>query len=151
MRVAVFSDSHGYRGRLSNLLMMLEAEGPLDAIIHLGDGDRDLAALDVPLPPVYQVSGNCDFMPDCLLQDITLSNARLLLTHGHRQMVKTGTDRLLLLSMEHRASAALYGHTHIQRCELKNGLLLLNPGAAMDGHCALLEIDRQGGVGARLY
>lgn len=151
MRVAVFSDSHGYRGRLSNLLMMLEAEGPLDAIIHLGDGDRDLYQLGVDLPPVYQVSGNCDFMPDCLLQEVHLGNARILLTHGHQQNVKTDRERLLRLASQYRVHAVLFGHTHIQRCELKNGLLLLNPGAAMDGHCALLEIDKQGGVGARLY
>lgn len=151
MRVAVFSDSHGYRGRLSNLLMMLEAEGPLDAIIHLGDGDRDLYQLGVDLPPVYQVGGNCDFMPDCLLQEAKIGGARLLMTHGHQQYVKTDRERLYRLAMQHQVQAALYGHTHVQRMENQNGILFLNPGAAMDGHCALLEIDRQGGIGVRLY
>lgn len=151
MRIAVFSDSHGYRGRLSNLLMMLEAEGPLDAIIHLGDGDRDLYHLGVDLPPVYQVSGNCDFMPDCLLQEVKIGGARLLLTHGHHQNVKTDRDRLHRLAMQHQVQAALYGHTHVQRMENHCGILILNPGAAMDGHCALLEINRLGAVSAKLF
>ena len=38
MRVLVVSDSHGMIGRLGNILMAAEAEGPLDAVIHLGDG-----------------------------------------------------------------------------------------------------------------
>lgn len=151
MRVAVFSDSHGYRGRLSNLLMMLEADGPLDAIIHLGDGDRDLYQLGVELPAVYQVSGNCDFMPDCLLRDVRLGNARVLLTHGHQQNVKTDRERLLRLAVQYQAQAVLFGHTHSQWSDLKNGVLLLNPGAAMDGRCAVLEIDRQGGIGYKFY
>ena len=151
MRVAVFSDSHGYRGRLSNLLMMLEAEGPLDAIIHLGDGDRDLYQLGVDLPPVYQVSGNCDFMPDCLLMDVKLGNARLLLTHGHHQNVKTDREKLHRLAVQYQVQTVLYGHTHVQRMEDYGGILLVNPGAAMEGHCALLDIDRQGGVGVKLY
>lgn len=151
MRVAVFSDSHGYRGRLSNLLMMLEAEGPLDAIIHLGDGDRDLYQLGVELPPVYQVSGNCDFMPDCLLQEVHLGNARILITHGHHQNVKTDRERLLRLASQYRVHAALFGHTHSQWCDSSSGILLLNPGAAMDGHCALLEINHLGGIAYRFY
>lgn len=151
MRVAVFSDSHGYRGRLSNLLMMLEADGPLDAIIHLGDGDRDLYQLGVDLPPVYQVSGNCDFMPDCLLQDVKLSNARILLTHGHQQNVKTDRERLLRLAAQYNAQAALFGHTHSQWCDIQGGILLLNPGAAMDGHCAVLDINPQGGISPKFY
>ena len=84
MRVGVVSDSHGYTGRLSTLLMMMEAEGPLDAIIHLGDGYHDLSDLDVPLPPLYQVAGNCDFFRSDTRMTVELSGARLLLTHPER-------------------------------------------------------------------
>ncbi len=151
MRIAVLSDSHGYYGRLSSLLMMMEERGPLDAIFHLGDGSRDLAKLDVVLPPVYQVAGNCDFMQPGTLEVVEMSKARMLLTHGHIQGVKQSLDSLLLLAMEHKVRTALYGHTHVQRCEERNGILLLNPGSAMDGHCALLEISWRGDVTPTLY
>jgi predicted phosphodiesterase len=74
--------------------MMMEAEGPIDALIHLGDGYHDLADLGVPLPPVYQVAGNCDLFRSDTRMTVTLAGARLLLTHGHYQNVKQGRDQL---------------------------------------------------------
>lgn len=150
MRVGVVSDSHGFTGRLSALLMALEAEGPLDAILHLGDGYHDLGDLSVPLPPVYQVAGNCDMGRTDVLEPICLSGARLILTHGHLQHVRQGTEGLLSLALAEKAAAVLYGHTHVQKCEWKNGILLLNPGAAMDGRGAVLRINRLGAVEAAL-
>lgn len=151
MLIGVVSDSHGYEGRLSNVLMRLEEKGPLDALIHLGDGSRDLSRLDVPLPPIHQVAGNCDFFQSGTLAFPIFGGVKFLITHGHVQGVKQGLDGLLCLALENHVQAALYGHTHIQRCENRNGILLLNPGAVMDGHGALLEISRQGAVNATLY
>ena len=42
MRVIVLSDSHGAVGRLNTILTVAEQGGPMDAIIHLGDGYWDL-------------------------------------------------------------------------------------------------------------
>lgn len=151
MRVGVVSDSHGYTGRLSTLLMAMEAEGPLDALIHLGDGYHDLAGLGVMLPPVYQVAGNCDLGRSDTRALIELSNARLLLTHGHCQQVKQGQDTLFALALEEGVHAALYGHTHRQRMEWRSGVLLLNPGCAMHGEYAVLTIHHLGGIQARLF
>ncbi len=156
MRIAVFSDSHCNTGRLSNLLMMLEAEGPIDAIIHLGDGSRDLGWVaeetGATLPPIYQVAGNCDFMQPGTLDFVTLNGAKLMLTHGHLYGVKQkGAEALLPTALENGVNAALYGHTHVQKCETRNGILLLNPGAAQDGHCALLQINRLGAISPKLY
>ena len=151
MRIGVISDSHGYTGRLSTLLMMMEAEGPMDALIHLGDGYHDLADLGVPLPPVYQVAGNCDFFRSDTRMTVTLAGARLLLTHGHYQNVKQGREQLLSAAREAQVHAALYGHTHVQKMEWRDGLLLLNPGAASNGCFAILHINRPGVIDARLY
>ena len=60
MRIVVLSDSHGFTGRLSTVLTVAEQSGPIDAILHLGDGYYDLKDLGVDLPPVYHVAGNCD-------------------------------------------------------------------------------------------
>ena len=151
MRVGVVSDSHGYTGRLSTLLMAMEADGPVNALIHLGDGYYDLEDLGVSLPPVYQVAGNCDLGRNETRALIALSNARLLLTHGHYQHVKQERDTLFALAEETKVHAALYGHTHQQKMEWRNGLLLLNPGAAMNGCCALLTISPGGAIEAQLY
>lgn len=151
MRVGVLSDSHGMTGRLSTVLMKMEAGGPVDALIHLGDGYDDLRSLCVELPPLYQVAGNCDHFRDDTLNLITLSGARLMLTHGHNQNVKQGTDDLLQFAINENVHAALYGHTHMQKMEWRNGILLLNPGSVESGKYAILNINRLGGIDAELF
>lgn len=151
MRVIVVSDSHGATGRLSTILTVAEQAGPIDAIIHLGDGYYDLRDLEVDLPPVYQVAGNCDLFRSDTLDFVTLSNARILLTHGHYQHVREGTDDLLSLALEEKCNAALYGHTHYQKMEWRNGVLILNPGAVNDGKYAVLNINRLGAIDPELH
>lgn len=151
MRIGVVSDSHGAVGRLSGLLMAMEAGGPLDAVIHLGDGYHDLDEYRAHLPAVYQVAGNCDWMQRDTEDLLVLSGARLLITHGHLYQVRQGTDSLLGQAIQDQAQAALYGHTHVPRCEWRNGILLLNPGAAQDGRYAILTINRLGAVDAQLF
>lgn len=144
MRVGVVSDTHGMIGRLSTVLMEMESGGPLDVIIHLGDGYWDLRDLDVPLPLVYQVAGNCDHFQDDTFASISLSRVNFVLTHGHQQHVKGGTDALYQVALEHHAQIALYGHTHVQKMEWRDGILLLNPGSVMHGNAAVIQIDWQG-------
>jgi len=151
MRVIVVSDSHGATGRLSTILTVAEQAGPIDAIIHLGDGYYDLRDLEVALPPVYQVAGNCDLFRSDTLDFVTLSNAKLLLTHGHYQHVREGTDDLLSLALEEKCAAALYGHTHYQKMEWRSGILILNPGAVNDGKYAVLNINRLGALDPELH
>ena len=146
MRIVVVSDSHGATGRLSTILMVAEQAGPIGAILHLGDGYWDLKDLEVDLPPVYQVAGNCDHFRSDTLNFVTLSNAKILLTHGHYQHIKEGTDDLLRLAIEEKCHAALYGHTHVQTMKWENGILLLNPGAAQDGRYAVLNINHLGAI-----
>lgn len=151
MRVLVVSDSHGYTGRLGNILMAAEADGRPDAVIHLGDGYHDLAEFSGELPPVYQVAGNCDLGHTDTQDVISLGGARLLLTHGHPFHVKLGLSQLTARAAEEKAFAALFGHTHRPFLETRNGILLLNPGAAMDGHYAILTVSRLGAVEAQLF
>lgn len=150
MRVGVVSDSHGFTGRLQSILMAMEQSKKIDALIHLGDGYYDLRDLGVDLP-VYQVAGNCDLFCSDTLNVVDLSGARLVLTHGHYQHVKDGLYDLLSLAVDQRAQAALYGHTHYQKMEWRDGILLLNPGAACDGKYAVLTISRLGAVDAQIY
>ncbi len=146
MRVGVLSDSHASTGRLSTILMVMELGGPIDALIHLGDGYNDLDGLNITMP-LYQVAGNCDFSWKRATMDIvSLSGARVLLTHGHRQHVKEGLDDLMDLALREKVHAALFGHTHCPCCRWENGILLLNPGAVTDGKYAVLHINRLGAI-----
>ncbi|MBQ8136533.1 MAG: YfcE family phosphodiesterase [Clostridia bacterium] len=150
----VLSDSHGQTGRLSTLLMRAEALAKVNGVIHLGDGYADLEPYVAVFPEVIRVKGNCDGY-GAPLSETTLAaevaGVRMLLTHGHPFSVKQGTDTLLLKALRENCRAALFGHTHIPYLKEKNGVLLLNPGAAMDGHFAFLKVFENGALDAALY
>lgn len=148
-KLLVVSDSHGASEKLLAMLASAVKREGVSRLIHLGDGERDgqrLAALmDLPLTAVR---GNCDD-PSALPGEVTLTlgGVKLLMRHGHRLGVKSTLIRLLLRARELDARMALYGHTHLPRADIEHGILLLNPGALMDGRYALLRLD----AGAATY
>ena len=151
-RVLVLSDSHGFSP--DGILMRAEADGKIDAVIHLGDGYHDLDPYRSELPEIVQVAGNCDFcfsaQADAALVT-ELYGVRLLLTHGHTLHVRAGTDALVSRALDEGARAALFGHTHTPLMREENGVLLLNPGAAMQGKYAMLFIYPNGALDAQLF
>ena len=97
MKILVLSDSHSYSDFMKRCMDTCHP----DAVIHLGDyvmDGKDLSCL-YPGIPFYQVPGNCDSgrcdprMMHTVI--VTLSGARLMLTHGHHYFVKESTYRLL--------------------------------------------------------
>ena len=150
MRILVLSDSHGFRGKLEQVLMKVESTGPLDAVVHLGDGYRDMRPYEEHLPPLYVTPGNCDGDRGTALYP-ELGGVRVFMTHGHHQQVKSGLHRLLAAAMDAQCAVALFGHTHKPYCQEHLGLWLVNPGSVMDGHFAVLTIDSQGDIHPELY
>ena len=150
----VLSDSHGYLGRLEHILMASEQEGPFEGVLHLGDGFMDPDRFADRLPPLIRVPGNCDGLyvsadtPAVRVE--TLEGARVLLTHGHTLHVRSGKDTLLQRALQEGARAALFGHTHDPFMDTRQGVLLLNPGAAMNGKYAVLTVYGNGAVDAQL-
>ena len=57
-RIGIVSDSHGMRGMLEQSLIKLEAGGPLDALIHCGDGGSDAKCLAGNILQTVIVRGN---------------------------------------------------------------------------------------------
>lgn len=154
-RYLVLSDSHRATGVLEQILMAAEADGRPDGVIHLGDGYDDLRSFERHLPPVIRVPGNCDRTPwnitqDQLILTAEVNGVRILATHGHTLGVRQGTDVLKSRALAEKCRAALYGHTHIPCLKEEDGVLILNPGAAMDHHYAYLFIDG-GRVSAELH
>ena len=62
MKVAVFSDTHTNTARMVKAVRQTKP----DAIIHLGDHQRDTLCLQEEFPeiPLYCVRGNCDISSD---------------------------------------------------------------------------------------
>ena len=132
MRLLVISDSHG---NYPHAFRAHEMAGPVDHIIHLGDGAEDARLMAQVLEvPVLRVAGNCDADP-MLPQELTLDfgPCRLLLIHGNRQLVKSGLRQLVGKGIEVGATVVLYGHTHRPAVQTESGMLLVNPGALQQG------------------
>ena len=148
MLVAVFSDTH------SNTAKMCRAvrETKPDALIHLGDYDRDALILrrEFPELPLYSVCGNCDIepvAPERLV--VELGPIKAFLTHGHLYQVHYGRiDSLVYAAQEAGAQLALFGHTHEALYQELGGVQVLNPGSAGKGwrqSWATVEIFDNGG------
>ena len=153
MKIAVFSDTHGATAR------MLRAARELcpDALVHLGDYERDADCLEKELPeiPLYRVCGNCDVSPQAPQEQVvTFGGVRALLCHGHRYAVDWGRlDSLVYAAQEKGCSLVLYGHTHRAENAEIGGVKLVNPGTAGLGAArsfALVEIFAGGGVAAEI-
>lgn len=142
MKLLVFSDSHGSPG------MMLEEVGrhrTADAVIFLGDGQRDLELVRSRFPEIafYTVRGNCDFGSDAPIQEIlSLDGARIFCTHGHAYNVKFGLYTAVCAAREAGANLLLFGHTHQAMQTYDDGLYIVNPGSASgyDASYAIVDI-----------
>jgi len=135
------SDSHGGK---SAMLKAVANESP-DIILHLGDHDRDCAAIewDYPEIPLRSVRGNCDRSssgPDA--DEFTLGGKRFFMTHGHLYSVKTGLRSILSSASAKGADMLLFGHTHVPYHSATEELFVVNPGSiGMGGKTyAVLEL-----------
>lgn len=115
MTILVLSDSHG---NCTALQKAVDLAGNVDAIIHLGDGYRQMAHLRLPDVPVYFVLGNGEDMQMMRRDDVKrellvdFEGIKILMMHGHTHNVKFGVDRALMHAAELEADVLLFGHTH---------------------------------------
>lgn len=141
MKLGVVSDTHGYVDS-----RMLAALARVDLILHAGDvgGDSVLEALR-EIAPVQAVYGNNDVKLGGLglpvVLDLEAVGKRIRIVHEIKDRgVLDGVDVLV------------FGHSHQQVCETREGVLWLNPGAAgrQGFHAlqtiALLTIDDGGAM-----
>ena len=153
LKAAVFSDTH------SNTALMLEAIRRYrpDAVIHLGDYERDAAVIQREFPEValYNVCGNCDMVPTAPADDVVpLGPVKALITHGHLYDVDWGDySRLGYAALERGASIAMFGHTHRALNEDFGSIKLLNPGSAGRGReptWAKVEVFENGAISTQI-
>lgn len=135
MKLIIVSDSHG---REANLREVFSMHRTADMFVHLGDGIREFEALQSEYPNVMfeGVRGNCDIGLSVSgsrfsreLAVISADGYRFLITHGNRQNVEWGTERLWYTAKENKCDAVLFGHTHERLCRHEDGIYLFNPGS----------------------
>lgn len=146
MRVLVFSDSHGRVGPMEDAVALYRP----DAAFHLGDVTRDADRLRLACPELtlYQVRGNCDLMAGDIQTEgvIRLAGKTIFYLHGHTRHVKQGVGLAVSAAREAGADILLFGHTHQSLRAQYDDLLAVNPGAVMDGRCAVLSWAEDGEI-----
>ena len=114
-----------------------------DGVFHLGDYDSDARWLSKRLDaPLISVAGNCDmFSKQPRMARAAYGPHRIVAVHGHLQDVKYGYEKLSYYAEDQNATIALFGHTHDPFVGFVGPVLLMNPGALMDGRYGELVLD----------
>ncbi len=135
-RIGVVSDTHWPRRARQYRPALLQGLEGVDLILHAGDLTI-LAALEPlrEIAPVVAVCGNVDEMEVRAAlpaqRIVRVGRYRIGLTHGHLGTARTTPERALR-SFEPGLDAVVFGHSHAPLHELRDGVLLLNPGSPTD-------------------
>lgn len=128
MKVLIVSDTHR---KHENLEKVIEKEGKLDLLIHLGDSEGNEDYIEqIAGCPIEIVSGNNDFFSDLPREmEITVGKYKILLTHGHYYNVSLGTEKILQEGRAREVDIVMFGHTHRPVLDIKEDIVVLNPGS----------------------
>jgi uncharacterized protein len=127
MRIGLISDTHNkLRSEVFDIF-----DG-VDLILHAGDvGSLDIIVELETIAPVHAVMGNTDISAlRRRLQDevrLDLEDHHVVVVHGH---VFGSPTADILHGAYPDADVIVYGHTHRQRVDHRDGCLIVNPGAA---------------------
>ena len=131
MRIFVVSDTHGNLRNAIALYDKVDANEPIDCIIHCGDFRSDGVRLgEIYGRPVYAVHGNCDGGWDEEFKVVETPAGKILVIHGHVEDVKFSLDNALYLAKREECGMVCFGHTHKSVIKGQNGILFVNPGTA---------------------
>ena len=141
-RVLVVSDTHVPTIAQRVPEKILAEALACDLIIHAGDivSSRTLENL-VSLRPVEAVRGNMDF-PEVasklpLSRVLRVGKWRVGITHGHEGRGVDTPDRALNMFPRGEVHCVVFGHSHVQLREEREGVLMFNPGSPVAGRGGL--------------
>lgn len=122
MNIGVISDTHGLLRREA-----FEALRGSERIIHAGDvGDAEILEQLSEIAPVTAVRGNIDKS----IWARKLPETEVVELGGISIYVLHNLDELDLKPEVAGFSAVIYGHSHVAKQEMRNGVLYFNPGSA---------------------
>lgn len=128
MKILIVSDTHGRHGNLDEVL---EREGKIDMLIHLGDVENDEHYIEAIAEwPVHMIAGNNDFfsyLPG--EKEIKIGKYKVFMTHGHGYYVSMNTRRLRDEAKVRGVDIVLFGHTHKPYIDVEGDLKVINPGS----------------------
>ena len=128
MKILIVSDTHGRHGNLDEVL---EREGKIDMLLHLGDVEDDEHYIEaIAEYPVHMLSGNNDFfsyLPG--EKEIKIGKYRVFMTHGHGHYVSVNTKRLREAARARGVDIVMFGHTHKPYIDVEGDLKVINPGS----------------------
>ena len=133
MKMLVFSDSHGQREKMSEIIRdFISKTGSLDYIVHLGDLVRDAEYLREKFPgvPVLYVCGNGDFSfsrRDCE-KEFEIGGKKFFILHGHTRNVYSD-EFLYAVAEQKKYDMILHGHTHVPKEDYHEGTYIICPGS----------------------
>lgn len=148
MKILVASDTHDMYMPLKKAV---EKENDCQALIFLGDGERDFDIVTRNLYiDTYRVRGNNDWDSSIANSAVVdIGKHRFFLCHGHRYGVNSGLDLLASAAELNGCQCALFGHTHRRHYSFEHGIHLFNPGSLSlprDGNgCSYGIITDEGG------
>lgn len=119
----VISDIHGNLELLEIIKKRHESENPI--FINCGDSCLELKDIE----GIISVKGNCDKydVPNNLMY--SNNGVDMFITHGHLEQVKMDLNLLSKEASKCGAKLVLYGHTHIVKHDIINGIHFINPGS----------------------
>ncbi|MDU5149370.1 metallophosphoesterase [uncultured Anaerococcus sp.] len=143
MKILVTSDTHGMYDSVSDYILTHE---DIDLLIHAGDGLEDVKNIYYETGlNYYAVKGNNDFFINEEYEKvIDIDGKRLFLTHGHKYDVGYTYENLVEKAYELNCDIIVFGHIHTYVNEIKNDILLLNPGSpslSRDGVGSFIILD----------
>lgn len=127
MKILVVSDTHKNFDALKSVV----DNADFDILIHLGDGEREFCDIQSLFPDkgMIYVAGNCDFGQHETVHIAKIGGVRIFCCHGHTLHVNGGLEHLVATAKQNKCNIALYGHTHIYRTEIIDGVFVMNPGS----------------------
>ena len=157
MKILIVSDTHG---RHRNLEEVLDREGPIDMLVHLGDvegGEDYICALTDC--ETHIIAGNNDFFSDLSReQEFFIGKYRVFITHGHSYYVSMGTKELKKEARRRGVDIVMYGHTHRPYLDQQTDITVLNPGSlsyprqeGRKGSYMIMELSEGGSPRFRTY
>lgn len=147
MKFLVFSDSHKYTNGMDKAI---EKHKDITHIIHCGDVAEDCEYLEMIYGRTHSlcfVCGNNDFFSSYPLSRVfTYEGKSVYITHGHKERVKGSLEALFVTGKKNMADICIYGHTHVQHCEDRDDIILLNPGSIgyIKEEYAIIDIKKDG-------
>lgn len=128
MKILIVSDTHG---RHSNLDEVLEREGAIDMLLHLGDIEGEECYIEeIAQWPYHMIAGNNDIFSHLSKdKEVKIGKYKIWMTHGHNYMVNMNTERLRWAATARDVDIVLFGHTHRPYLDVDGKPMVVNPGS----------------------